>query len=678
MAVRIAAASLALIAAWSAVAQPGDFADCESFKNTFQQQLAAYYETRPAEAVPYSFRHWMGMLMADILCDAEAPYHDELRAAYEERLEDFRGDYRFETYFAPYEYALPAIQFMSDSERSIGLPFQLYQPHEYEPIYLNRPFSPHGDFDFDGSTNIREWAEVLQQRGTYPDFADKVTTPSEIWRYTSADFAKLDAQGATLASYLQVRFVSHEWQVDYIGDLIPSDRGNNPQEPYTVLDNAMGGLVVAVLWDTNHPLHDALTAAYGSRIEALRAEPNYPKISGLEHLFAIMTLQSATASSAYAGYLDCDWVRSCEDGDSYWSDCRYDLDCWGDRDRFPPFTILENGQPVEPFSVSYDLDGDGVPNGEILQQVPYIPPYGPAPFELSRQLALRATLDPDISDMVSPQALRYVETPPASCINNVLQNGSFTEPSCWTAQADPDRAVIEDGRVHLGPGTSRISQAFSIPAGAQALLSYKVQTEPSFPERYTQSYSEIPASEYNGGQFIAIDDRILAYVDESFTEFWPAMNTVTVEVSDFADGARHTLVIGSVSKQSQWLIDDICIDVTGVTLPYPKPCGTEKIHTADQDASMSITLAELLRVIQFFNSGGYHCAEETATEDGYAPGTGSALGCPFHDSDYEDTPDWQINLSELLRLVQFYNLGAYHWCGDSPVGSEDDFCPGWQ
>ncbi len=91
-------------------------------------------------------------------------------------------------------------------------------------------------------------------------------------------------------------------------------------------------------------------------------------------------------------------------------------------------------------------------------------------------------------------------------------------------------------------------------------------------------------------------------------------------------------------------------------------------HAADQNCDNLVNLSELLRVIQFFNSGGYHC--QAGTEDGYAPGPGDT-GCAPHTSDY-NSQDWLINLSELLRLIQFFNSGGYHPC----AGGEDGFCPG--
>lgn len=105
-------------------------------------------------------------------------------------------------------------------------------------------------------------------------------------------------------------------------------------------------------------------------------------------------------------------------------------------------------------------------------------------------------------------------------------------------------------------------------------------------------------------------------------------------------------------------------------LPNP-----HKLHTADQNGDHQIILSELLRVIQFFNSGGYHCAEPPeSTEDGYAPGPDSAhQACTPHTSDY-NLQDWLINLSELLRVIQFFNSGGYHACPGE--ATEDGFCVG--
>lgn len=102
--------------------------------------------------------------------------------------------------------------------------------------------------------------------------------------------------------------------------------------------------------------------------------------------------------------------------------------------------------------------------------------------------------------------------------------------------------------------------------------------------------------------------------------------------------------------------------------------GDDALHTVDQDADLFVNLSELLRAIQFYNSSGYHCAESLiATEDGYWAGPGEELDCTPHKSDY-NPQDWLIDLSELLRVIQFYNSLGYHFCPD--FFTEDGFCPG--
>lgn len=100
---------------------------------------------------------------------------------------------------------------------------------------------------------------------------------------------------------------------------------------------------------------------------------------------------------------------------------------------------------------------------------------------------------------------------------------------------------------------------------------------------------------------------------------------------------------------------------TGATAPQ---------HSADTTPDNAISLSELLRVIQFYNVGGVQCSE--GTEDGFAPGAGPQ-DCAPHASDYAPQ-NWVVSLSELLRLIQFYNSPGYHCCAET--NSEDGYCPG--
>ena len=122
---------------------------------------------------------------------------------------------------------------------------------------------------------------------------------------------------------------------------------------------------------------------------------------------------------------------------------------------------------------------------------------------------------------------------------------------------------------------------------------------------------------------------------------------------------------GSVGTLNGWML---CVNT------QPEETG---IHTADQDGNYQVNLTELLRIIQFFNTGGFHCADPPeSTEDGFAPGVNLAMeACATHDSDYNPSgPSWTIDLTELLRLIQFFNTGGYHHCPAN--GTEDGFCPG--
>lgn len=138
---------------------------------------------------------------------------------------------------------------------------------------------------------------------------------------------------------------------------------------------------------------------------------------------------------------------------------------------------------------------------------------------------------------------------------------------------------------------------------------------------------------------------------------------VSRDISRFFVFASAALFAGCPPETTDARADCACDVGTcpGTTLP----------HSADSQADFVITLTELLRVIQFFNTGVFSCAEE-GTEDGYTPGPGPQ-DCASHSSDYAPQ-DWQIDLGELLRLIQFFNTRGYHECLD--VATEDGFCPG--
>ncbi len=93
-------------------------------------------------------------------------------------------------------------------------------------------------------------------------------------------------------------------------------------------------------------------------------------------------------------------------------------------------------------------------------------------------------------------------------------------------------------------------------------------------------------------------------------------------------------------------------------------------HSADTNLDKKLNLSELLRVVQFFVIGEYSCDPQRKSEDGYLPGPSGNHECVPHSSDYAQQ-DWVISFRELLRAIQLFNIGEYYPC----IGeSEDNFC----
>jgi len=106
----------------------------------------------------------------------------------------------------------------------------------------------------------------------------------------------------------------------------------------------------------------------------------------------------------------------------------------------------------------------------------------------------------------------------------------------------------------------------------------------------------------------------------------------------------------------------------------PSDCAvTVMMHDADSNQNGELDLAELLRVIQLYNAGEYFCAAGD-TDDGFSlVSVGLEFGsgdCTTHSSDFAGAPGI-ISLSELLRTIQFFNLGGVVPC---PGQTEDGFC----
>ena len=95
--------------------------------------------------------------------------------------------------------------------------------------------------------------------------------------------------------------------------------------------------------------------------------------------------------------------------------------------------------------------------------------------------------------------------------------------------------------------------------------------------------------------------------------------------------------------------------------------GELTFHSADTNEDNALSLSELLRIVQFYNSERFGC--QSGTEDGFLPNS-TDENCEAHHGDYSPQ-DWQLNLTEVLRMIQVYNIGGYTMC----EGTEDGICP---
>jgi hypothetical protein len=129
-----------------------------------------------------------------------------------------------------------------------------------------------------------------------------------------------------------------------------------------------------------------------------------------------------------------------------------------------------------------------------------------------------------------------------------------------------------------------------------------------------------------------------------------------------------------------------------VATPDPLGVPPETTHGADTDQNYQISLLELTRVIELYNTfngtqrtGGYVVPPGVValgTEDGFAAdpsrlSTATVTLSVYHSADSDR--DGKINLLELTRVIELYNYrtgitrtGAYH----VQTGTEDGFEPG--
>lgn len=180
----------------------------------------------------------------------------------------------------------------------------------------------------------------------------------------------------------------------------------------------------------------------------------------------------------------------------------------------------------------------------------------------------------------------------------------------------------------------------------------------------------LPPAEDNGKTVdYELRDDTLAIVVFGGTDPVPTgtLAFLKMQVSPEAEVGSINFVLNSGSHGADTNAAEVAVQVVSGNV---RVIETPDKHKADTEPDWSISLEELLRVIQLYNAGEYHC--DVAGEDEYAAGTG-VQDCTPHDADYAPA-DWRISFSELLRLIQLYNapFQMYH----TDATSEDGFAPG--
>jgi len=162
----------------------------------------------------------------------------------------------------------------------------------------------------------------------------------------------------------------------------------------------------------------------------------------------------------------------------------------------------------------------------------------------------------------------------------------------------------------------------------------------------------------------------------------PIAFTVTLNVPAGETGDRNLTAL-SVLRVSAGT-------ATLLVTPDPLVLSQVSTHSADTDRNFRISLLELTRVIELYNTRngtvrtGRYSVATTATEDGFAPVTASGATVTltrYHSADTARTAarDGKIDLIELTRVIELYNTrigtvrtGAYRVL----AGTEDGYAPG--
>lgn len=140
------------------------------------------------------------------------------------------------------------------------------------------------------------------------------------------------------------------------------------------------------------------------------------------------------------------------------------------------------------------------------------------------------------------------------------------------------------------------------------------------------------------------------------------------EADSNGDGRLSVVEAGDYGLSSQ-IFNDLSPGSMSSAQVVQAAGSASPVPSADLNLDLQISLSELLRLVQIFSVGAYRC--NYLSEDGYKPDAVALAEnvCAPHAADYAPA-DRKIDLNELLRVIQLYAAGGYERC----EGGEDGFC----
>ena len=176
----------------------------------------------------------------------------------------------------------------------------------------------------------------------------------------------------------------------------------------------------------------------------------------------------------------------------------------------------------------------------------------------------------------------------------------------------------------------------------------------------------------------SMDDELLLEWRWSSVPVSPISFTYVVDVPSLAEGMVE--LVGLIEVMQGETVVQSLVDPDPLEIQR-----TYRTHSADVDGDFQLSLSELLRVIELYNTrsgttrtGRYRLDDSTA--DGFVPDTESGEAVPlsrYHSADSDN--DGALSLSELLRVIELYNTrsgttrtGAYRTTDGTTDGFEPD------